>query len=82
MEYFEVTLANGKIVIACEAPDSYVATCLTNTGAVFQKTTEARAKEINCYHRVNGGSGMTHLRMCALEAKVEFLEQKLKLTKE
>lgn len=73
MEYFEVTLADGKTVIACDAPESYVRDCLQNTGAVFQKTTEARAKEINCYHRVNSRSGMTHLRTRALEARVNQL---------
>jgi hypothetical protein len=79
MEYFEVTLANGKIQIACDAPDSYVRNCLENTDAVFKKTTEARAKEINCYNHVNGGSGWDRLRMTALEAKIEVLEEKLKV---
>lgn len=81
-DYFEVTLANGKTVVACDAPDSYVANCLQNTDAVFKKTTEERAKEINCYNRVNGGSGWDRLRMQALEAKIQVLEAKLKLTKE
>ncbi len=78
MEYFEVTFADGKTVIACDAPDSYVANCLEGTGAVFKKTTEEHAKKINCYYRVNGGSGSDRLRISALEARVSTLEFQLK----
>jgi hypothetical protein len=70
MKYFEVTFSNGKTVIACDAPESYVKNCLENTGATFKQTTEERAKEINCYYKVNGGSGWDHLRMHALEANI------------
>lgn len=68
-DYFEVTFANGRNVIACDAPDSYIENCLENTGAVFQKTTQERAKQINCYYNVNGGTGWDLLQMHALEAK-------------
>lgn len=78
MEYFEVTLADGRHVIACDAPDTYVERCLENTGAVFEKTTEQRARELNSYHHANGGSGWDLLRMQALEAKVKVLEEKVK----
>lgn len=71
MQYFEVTLANGKNVIAYDAPDSYVESCLTGTGATFKEVSKNRAEYLNCYYGVNGGSGAELLRLHALEAKDE-----------
>lgn len=70
MDYFEVTFANGKNVIAYNAPESYLKSYLTNTNAAFKQVNESRAKEINQYYKFDE-LGWQLLYLHALEAKEE-----------
>lgn len=70
-EFFEVTLANGKKVVAYDCPKGYVKDCLVGTNATFKETTKENAQKINYYFHANGGDGWEALRRHALEAYLE-----------